>query len=271
MGDQRGRISGQLTGGNPGYPEGVRNGRIPLALLRRCETQTHAAHPLLYPPAARMWDCLVRGGRAQGVSVEAVALYRDYGGQQERAAYWAGQGKPGNAARPGFSSHGWATAADPDLELPNVRPYLLAHGAEYGWEQPRWADDGRGTEEDWHFQWRRGFEQTPAYLAALARWERPEVPVYVAGQLVPTADAYRAEAGVYVAVRPVVEALGWEVASLAVAAGEHYLHLLHPTATPVRVPVTLQDGRSFGPVRKLCRVLQVPCRWDPDAQTVRIG
>ncbi|GAA1872537.1 hypothetical protein GCM10009813_36120 [Brevibacterium marinum] len=63
--------------------------------------------------------------------------------------------KPGFAARPGTSNHGWGIALDLGGGTQNGTgvqyDWLVAHGEEYGWENPDWAK--RNAYELWHWEY----------------------------------------------------------------------------------------------------------------------
>jgi hypothetical protein len=157
---QTGRYSGLPTGGRPPLPPEVRNGRIPLSLLGRCRTQEHLALPYLYAPAAEAFDAMVDAAGRDGITLQAVALYRDYAGQVREREEWTRKGKPENAAVPGRSNHGWATAADINRHLPGVLAWLVKNGPRFGFDHPLWAGSPSGPEfgrEPWHWQFIVGF------------------------------------------------------------------------------------------------------------------
>lgn len=158
MPDQTGLFSGKPTGKNP-WPRTVKNGQIPLHLMRRCESQPHlgtGSARYLYPPAAIGMDLMTAAAKRDGIKIELRVGYRDLAGQRERKAYWTARHKPGNAATPGRSLHGWAVAGDLRM-YPGVDAWMRKHAPLYGWDRPRWADDNVGTEEDWHFQFIDGW------------------------------------------------------------------------------------------------------------------
>ena len=63
--------------------------------------------------------------------------------------------KPGLAARPGTSLHGWGIAIDfgGGAATASGKQYdwLVEHGAEYGWENPDWAKSSKY--EPWHWEY----------------------------------------------------------------------------------------------------------------------
>lgn len=154
----RGKYSRREVGGNP-WPAGVDNGRIPLASLRRCETQPHLTGPagLLYPPAARAFDRMAEAAKTDGMTLRLVVGYRDYATQVVMKKRWTDRGKPGYAAAPGTSNHGWGVAADVKTSA-QVIEWLKRNAVRYGWDWPEWAQDGAGVEEPWHIEYIQGFE-----------------------------------------------------------------------------------------------------------------
>lgn len=94
-----------------------------------------------------------------------------------------------------------------------------------------------------------------------------EVPVYVAGELVPDADAYLDQGRVYAALRPVCEALGWGIEDL-----EPGKALVVPDDEGEEadwVPLTLKGNRGFVALRVLAG-LGMEMIWDGAAKGVRI-
>lgn len=202
---QVGRYSRRLTGGNPGYPKGVLNGRVPLSRLRLCVSQPQLGSGpgrYLYPPAALGLDAMAAAAREDGIALRVLGGYRTYERQVELREQWARQGKASFAAVPGRSNHGWATAIDIDRHAADTRgivPWLQRNAACFGWDHPLWAGDGRGVEEPWHWQWIRGF------VMAEQEQEFP-VAVTVAG-----AEGSIEGGDGWCWVRPLVKQLGAEV------------------------------------------------------------
>ena len=69
--------------------------------------------------------------------------------------------KPGLAATPGTSEHGWGLAADlcngPDRYGSAQYVWLRDNGAAYGWGNPDWAlPGGSGPREPWHWEYLAG-------------------------------------------------------------------------------------------------------------------
>ena len=125
------------------------NGRLPETAL--CALPAHADHKLR-PDAARD---LVRLGQAYeewfGTPLCVTDSYRSLPSQQALAAR-----KPGLAAVPGTSEHGWGLAVDlgcgvEGYDTPQHR-WMAAHAGRFGWGQPDWAKDGGAREEPWHWE-----------------------------------------------------------------------------------------------------------------------
>jgi hypothetical protein len=65
--------------------------------------------------------------------------------------------KPGLAAKPGTSEHGWGLAVDLCGGIERFgtpgHDWLVAHGPAYGWTHPAWAEAGGSRPEPWHFEY----------------------------------------------------------------------------------------------------------------------
>lgn len=79
-----------------------------------------------------------------GKNLTITDSYRSLEGQISVAAR-----KPGFAARPGTSNHGWGLAVD--LGTGKQYEWLAANGGKYGWENPDWAK--RNSYELWHWEY----------------------------------------------------------------------------------------------------------------------
>lgn len=86
-----------------------------------------------------------------GTGLQISDSYRSYGSQVSLYAR-----KPGLAARPGTSNHGWGVAVD---LFSGVETYgsaehgwLVEHGAEFGWVNPPWAQADGSRPEPWHWE-----------------------------------------------------------------------------------------------------------------------
>ena len=164
MSDQTGRYSGKPTGGNQ-IGDGVRNGQIPLSKMRFCASQTHwtpaVSAGYLFAPASVLLDQMVAAARADGHVLKVIAGYRDLAQQKVMRRVWCNRGNCNGAAVPGTSNHGWGTAIDVERHQPGttgIVNWLKANAVRFGWDHPRWAGDGIGTEEPWHWQFIQNFQ-----------------------------------------------------------------------------------------------------------------
>ena len=116
-----------------------------------CELPETGGHHLA-PSAARAWWVLER--RFQQRFQEPLCItdsYRSLGAQQVlRAA------KPGLAAAPGTSNHGWATALDlcggVESYDSEEHQWLTANAPQLGWVNPSWAQRYGSKPEPWHWE-----------------------------------------------------------------------------------------------------------------------
>jgi zinc D-Ala-D-Ala carboxypeptidase len=107
---------------------------------------------LLRPDAAAAY--LALRGAYEGAFGDAPCLtdsYRSLAAQEELAGR-----KPGLAAHPGTSEHGWGLAVDlgcgvEDATSP-AHGWMLEHGGTYGWVNPAWARPGGLRPEPWHWE-----------------------------------------------------------------------------------------------------------------------
>ena len=127
------------------------NGQLPAEAL--CALPPEHGDHKLRPDAAR---ALLRLGEAYEEWFEEpfcfTDSYRSLGSQQALAAR-----KPGLAAVPGTSEHGWGLAIDfacgvESYDTPQHR-WMIAHAGDFGWGQPDWAKDGGAREEPWHWEY----------------------------------------------------------------------------------------------------------------------
>lgn len=77
--------------------------------------------------------------------------YRDLGAQQQLSA-----AKPGLAARPGTSNHGWGVAVDlcggAESYGTAQHEWLRANAESARWANPSWAQQGGSKPEPWHWE-----------------------------------------------------------------------------------------------------------------------
>lgn len=140
----------QLRAGNAaGAWGGFPNGFIPASALcpigvgshrLRCDAaQTFGAMSAAFAAAFGRPLCVTDSYRAFG---QQIVLYAR---------------KPGLAAVPGTSNHGWGLALDlcGGVQSFATREFawLAANAASFGWVHPPWAAPGRGREEPWHWEY----------------------------------------------------------------------------------------------------------------------
>ncbi|KQP62872.1 peptidoglycan DD-metalloendopeptidase family protein [Nocardioides sp. Leaf285] len=133
---------------------GFSNGKIPASALQ----QLSFSPALLRPDAAAALEALNTEYKAEfGCDIGPVGGYRSY---EEQVALYAQ--KPGLAATPGTSNHGWGLAVDLSGNCNGngginifgtpANDWMQANAGEYGWLFPSWAVRGGGREEPWHWQ-----------------------------------------------------------------------------------------------------------------------
>lgn len=148
---ERGPISG--CSGKPPAKQ-FANGQIPSSAL--CAIPFASGHKLRADAAVRLirLNEVYRG--EFGVNLCLTDSYRSLSSQYSVAAR-----KPGLAARPGTSEHGWGLAIDmcdgPDVPGSAHRAWMLKHAPEFGWDNPDWARPGTGSKpEPWHWEFLEG-------------------------------------------------------------------------------------------------------------------
>jgi len=128
-----------------GYP----NGQIPSAAL--CPLWGTKGQLLRADAAAAFNDMSRAYAAVFGAPVCVGDSYRSYDEQVAVAA-----AKPGLAARPGSSNHGWGLAVDlcdgvQDFGSAQHR-WMRLNSMLYGWFLPSWAQQGRSKPEPWHWE-----------------------------------------------------------------------------------------------------------------------
>jgi LAS superfamily LD-carboxypeptidase LdcB len=166
------------------------NGRLTVATLTRIH------HPRGIPvflrrDAAAAWEAMRSTSMAQrGVDLYPLggaSAYRTFEQQVELKQMWTARGKPGNAATPGTSNHGWGLAVDAGSGSPGVDQTmwkaLREIGPNFGWS---W-DEGQRVGEPWHFRYVGGFKADP--LAFMTEREARLVRELLALQRIPNPTA----------------------------------------------------------------------------------
>jgi hypothetical protein len=133
--------------GRWGPGNGYINGRIPDVAL--CRVPGHGTHRLRCDAAQAFARLDAAYQAAFGHPLVINDSYRSYSGQV--AVYRA---KPGLAAVPGTSNHGWGLALDLGIGGYTSRDYLWlrANGPRFGWDNPKWARPGGSKREPWHHE-----------------------------------------------------------------------------------------------------------------------
>ena len=143
------RVTGAVGDCRGGAVEQYPNGQIPLEAL--CPLALAPAHRLR-ADAAHAFDRLGRAYLARfGTPPCVTDSYRTYEQQVRLFAL-----KPGLAAVPGNSNHGWGTALDMcgGIQGFGTEQYawMLDTAPLYGWFHPAWAQAGGTRPEPWHWE-----------------------------------------------------------------------------------------------------------------------
>ncbi|WP_199521204.1 M15 family metallopeptidase [Jiangella anatolica] len=108
----------------------------------------------LRPDAAASFvalDAFYRAETGEGLIECVTDSYRSYEAQVDVA-----DRKPGLAAEPGTSEHGWGLAVDVGCGANSfdgaLYDWLDDNADEFGWENPDWARPGGSTPEPWHWE-----------------------------------------------------------------------------------------------------------------------
>jgi zinc D-Ala-D-Ala carboxypeptidase len=141
----------------------VKNGNFANGLLPKwalCHLPGYAARDQLRADAAKAFVDLNAAYRAHfGRKICITDSYRTLASQQR--VYYE---KPGMAAVPGTSNHGWGLALDLGCGVQTYRStefnWLKQHGARFGWVHPSWAE--HSPFEPWHWEYEPGTKTQPA-------------------------------------------------------------------------------------------------------------
>lgn len=125
------------------------NGQLPSTELCQLPSAGH----LLHADAAKAWWRLNRAFKRRfDTGLCATDSYRSY--EAQAAVY--GQ-KPGLAAVPGTSNHGWGVAMDlcggVESYTSPQHAWLAMNSAKYGWVNPSWAQARGSRPEPWHWEY----------------------------------------------------------------------------------------------------------------------
>ncbi len=133
----------------PAAPHGYANGFLPAEVL--CPLPGRPDQRLR-TDAAQSFSAMDAARVASGLPALCLTdTYRDYAGQVDVFAR-----KPGLAAVPGRSQHGWGLAIDfcggVERFDGEAHLWLKANAARFGWVHPAWAEPGGSRPEAWHWE-----------------------------------------------------------------------------------------------------------------------
>ena len=134
-----------------GSTAGQGNGNLDPAAL--CPLWS-AAGEQLRGDAAQAFNAMSQHkAQTTGTAICVTDSYRSY---SEQVSVYAS--RPGFAAIPGTSNHGWGQAVDLCGGAQSFSGaaylWLKANAGRYGFSHPAWAEPGRGMEEPWHWEYR---------------------------------------------------------------------------------------------------------------------
>lgn len=125
------------------------NGRLDPTDL--CELPVDGTH-LLHADAARAWWRLNERYRAE--FGDGICVTDSYRSIEEQARVF--EAKPGLAADPGTSRHGWGIALDlcggAESYTSDSHAWLRRNGPRLGWDNPTWARSDGSKPEPWHWE-----------------------------------------------------------------------------------------------------------------------
>jgi predicted nucleic acid-binding Zn-ribbon protein len=129
---------------------GYSNGNIPPEAL--CPLK-YAPGESLRSDAAKAFNLMTEAAKAsRGAPLCVSDSYRSY--SQQVAVY---RQKPGLAATPGTSNHGWGVAVDfcggVERFGSAAHEWMRANAGRFGWVHPSWARQGGSKPEAWHWEY----------------------------------------------------------------------------------------------------------------------
>lgn len=148
-GDETQDSSDAAHGGGAGAWGGYPNGLIPSSALCSIGTGSHA----LRCDAAQAFQAMSQAYEEEfGEELCVTDSYRTFDAQVDLY-----HSKPGLAAVPGTSNHGWGLALDmcsgiESFGTPEFR-WMQENAPSFGWIHPHWARQGGGREEPWHWEY----------------------------------------------------------------------------------------------------------------------
>lgn len=147
---QRARSSSSFVSCTGRPVGGYSNGNIPSEAL--CPLRYTRDHRLR-ADAAKAFNALTEASKAsRGVPLCVTDSYRSY---SEQVALY--RRKPGLAATPGTSNHGWGVAVDlcggVERFGSDAHEWMRANAPRFGWVHPSWARQGGSKPEAWHWEY----------------------------------------------------------------------------------------------------------------------
>ena len=129
---------------------GYSNGNIPAEAL--CPLK-YAPGESLRSDAAKAFNLMTEAAKqSRGTPLCVGDSYRSY--SQQVALY---RQKPGLAATPGTSNHGWGVAVDfcggVERFGSDAHEWMRANAGRFGWVHPSWARQGGSKPEPWHWEY----------------------------------------------------------------------------------------------------------------------
>lgn len=140
----------------PGCPassttQGLPNGRLPASVL--CGLRNDSTERLRSDAAQEFTRMSASYEQAFGRPICVTDGYRTLSEQQILKRV-----KPGLAATPGNSEHGWGLAVDLGCGVQSFRSaqhrWMKDNAGRFGWFHPSWARAGGGQPEPWHWEFR---------------------------------------------------------------------------------------------------------------------
>ena len=142
---------GKYSSGNKNWcaAQGCSNGSIPEHLMTKLSWNKRHK---LNSDAAKAFEGLNKLYKQNFCkNISMTDSYRPYSVQVRLKAQ-----KPTLAAKPGTSNHGWGLAVDLGGGINNWNTaehrWMKQYASVCGWENPGWAQKGRGKEEPWHWE-----------------------------------------------------------------------------------------------------------------------
>ena len=144
------RVTGAVGSCTGTAVEQYANGQIPVSAL--CPLRSRPGHHLR-ADAAYAFDRLGQAYAGRfGTAICITDSYRSYAAQLSVYAR-----KPGLAAVPGTSNHGWGTAVDLCGGIQSFSSvqhrWMNENAALYGWFHPGWAQQNGSKPEPWHWEY----------------------------------------------------------------------------------------------------------------------